>query len=278
MIRGRVVPFRLSLSDGVQTRVVDTGGGGVPVVLVHGLANSLEIWNRVVPRFARRFRVVAFDLPGFGEADRPDAAYDGEFFGDQLVALLDALSIQRAHLVGSSLGASAIVHCSNRHADRIDHAVLAAPGGFGRWLLPLMRLPALPLVGPWIGRPTSLGNRMTLRLALHDRRHLTNDLMRRTNQHARIDGSDRSFVRTLRAGVGVFGTRQRAATERLARAFARPVLLVWGRQDRVFAPTYARHAADLLPDARLTLIDQCGHWPHWERPDEFAVAVERFLP
>ena len=267
----------IELANGLSTRFVDTGGGGTPVVLVHGLANSIEIWGRVLPRLAESFRVIAFDLPGFGEAGRPDAAYDSAFFAAQVKTLLDSLGIERAHLVGSSLGASAIIHFSGIGLDRIDRAVLAAPGGFGRRTHWLMRVPSLPLLGWWLGRPTPLNNRMTLRLALHDQRHATGELVAITNRYAAMPGSHRSFVRTLREGVGLLGSRGRAETERLARRFDRPVLILWGRQDRVFPAEQSERAAVLLPRSELQLIDACGHYPQWEQPDAFAAAVERFL-
>ena len=137
----------LTLWNSLRIRIRDTGGSGTPLVLIHGLANSIEIWDRVMPALAAHFRVIAFDLPGFGQADRPDAAYDGGFFADQLCAMLDTLGIERAHLVGSSLGASIIIRFAADHLERIDRAVLAAPGGFGRRTHPLMRVPSLPLVG-----------------------------------------------------------------------------------------------------------------------------------
>jgi hypothetical protein len=145
-------PERIELVNGLTTRVLDTGGDKPTLVLIHGLANAIEIWSRVLTRLARRFRVLAFDLPGFGEANRPVAAYDAAFFVDQLKALLDTLAIERAHLVGSSLGAGVIVRFSGQNLDRIDRAVLAAPGGFGRETHPLMRVPGLAacrrLAGP----------------------------------------------------------------------------------------------------------------------------------
>lgn len=270
-------PVRLELINGLTTRVLDTGGDGPTLVLVHGLANAIEIWGRVLPRLADRFRVVAFDLPGFGEADRPVADYDSAFFVDQLKALLDTLDIDRAHLVGSSLGASVIVRFSDRHLDRIDRAVLAAPGGFGRETHPLMRFPALPVVGSWLGRPTPANNGLTLRLAIHDRRHVTPELVELTDRYARKPGSDLSFVRTLQTGVGVSGVRERDSFERLARRFARPALIVWGRQDRVFPMRQSDRAIALLPLSERILIDDCGHYPQWEQPEIFTMAVARFL-
>lgn len=267
----------VDLLNGERTRIRDTGGDMPALVLVHGLANSIEIWGRVAPRFAERFRVVAFDLPGFGAASRPDAAYDAAFFAEQLLAVLDTLGLRRAHLVGSSLGASVIVRLSDSALDRIDRVVLAAPGGFGRRTHLLMRLPALPFIGDRLGRPTAFNNALTLKLAMHDPGHVTPALLELTNRYARVPGSDRSFVRTLRSGVGVFGSRDRKAVARNAARLDRPALVVWGRQDRVFPSAYANHAAALLPQSALCLIDRCGHYPQWEQPDAFADAVEQFL-
>lgn len=270
-------PVRIELVNGLTTRVLDTGGDKPTLVLIHGLANAIEIWSRVLPGLAQRFRVVAFDLPGFGEADRPVAAYDSAFFVGQLKALLDTLGIVRAHLVGSSLGAGVIVRFSGENLARIDRAVLAAPGGFGRATHPLMRFPALPVVGDWLGRPTPANNAFTLRLAIHDRRNVTPELVQLTNRYARRPGSDLSFVRTLQTGVGLFGVREREGFEALARRLERPTLVVWGRQDRVFPTRQSDRAVTLLPLSERILIDQCGHYPHWEQPEAFATAVEHFL-
>lgn len=266
-----------SLVNGERTRICDTGGERPVLVLVHGLANSIEIWDRILPRLSRRFRVIAFDLPGFGRASRPDAAYDATFFADQLSALLDTLKIHRAHLVGSSLGASVILRFSEHSLARIDRAVLAAPGGFGRRTHQLMRLPALPLIGDWLGRPTPFNNALTLKLAMCDPAQVTSELLDLTNRYASVPGSERSFVRTLQNGVGLFGSKDCASVARTAERLNRPALVVWGRQDRVFPPAYAARAAALLPRSALCLINHCGHYPHWEQPEAFTTAVEDFL-
>jgi pimeloyl-ACP methyl ester carboxylesterase len=267
----------LRLPNGISTRILDSGGAGPTVILIHGLANSIEIWDRVLPRLAERCRVIAFDLPGFGKADRPDAPYDATFFAAQLEALMDALGIVRGHLVGSSLGASLIVRFSERNLARIDSTVLAAPGGFGRYAHPLMRLPALPIIGYQLGRPTRLNNALTIRLAMCDQRNATRDLIRLTNVHARIPGSHRAFVRTLRSGVGPFGVRDRDSFARLARALDRPTLVLWGRQDRVFGCAQSERAAALMPQAEIVLVDRCGHYPQWEQPEAFVAAFERHI-
>ncbi|MFM9943278.1 MAG: alpha/beta fold hydrolase [Hyphomicrobiaceae bacterium] len=269
-------PKTLTLATGETTRLVDSGGSQPALVLVHGLANSLEIWDRVRDRLARRYRVIAFDLLGFGGASRPDAAYDGAFFAAQLKAVLDALDLERPILVGNSLGASVILRFSAMAPERIAKAVLAAPGGFGRKTHIMMRVPALPVVGAWLGRPTPFNNGLTLRLAIHDTSNITPELVALTNRHAAMPGSDRSFVRTLQEGVGLSGSRDRDAVAQIARNFQAPSLVVWGRQDRVFPALQAERAARLLPNAQLQLIDTCGHYPQWEQPHLFADAIETF--
>ena len=271
-----MTPLHITLPSGHKTRVLDTGGPDSTLVLVHGLGNSLEIWNRVLPQLAQSFRVIAFDLPGYGEASRPDATYDGPFFATQIVALLDALGIERTILVGNSLGASAILQMSAIAPQRIERAVLAAPGGIGRRTNVLMRAAALPLIGGWLARPTPTNNRTTLKLALHDHKHLTPDLIETFNLHASRPGSARAFVRSLHTGVTLRGSRDSAQTRALAASFPAPALVMWGRQDRVFPVAYAAEAAQLIPRAQLTLIDACGHYPQWEQPEAFVAAVEAF--
>lgn len=266
----------IKLSTGETTRVSDSGGKGPTLVLVHGLANSIEIWARVSERLARTFRVLAFDLPGFGCASRPDAAYDSDFFAAQLLGLLDAVELERPILVGNSLGASVILRLSGLAPERIEKAVLAAPGGFGRKTNVLMRLPALPIVGDWLGRPTPSNNRLTLRLAIHDRSNVTPALIELTNRFASLPGSNMSFVRTLKTGVGLTGSRDRDSVTQLAEAFPAPALVIWGRQDRVFPVAYAERAARLFPRCKLQVFDACGHYPQWEQPLAFASAVESF--
>jgi len=272
-----VKTVRIKLINGISTRFVDTEDDKPPLVLVHGLANAVEIWERVLPRLAQRFRVLAFDVPGFGQADRPDAAYDAAFFADQLRAFLDTMKLDRTHLVGNSLGASLILSFSASGLDRIDKAILAAPGGFGQYAHPLMRIPALPLIGYQLGRPTPFSNAMTIRLAMFDRRQATAELVALTNRYAVIPGSHRSFVRTLQSGVGLFGMKDCDRVARLGRQFNRPALVMWGRQDRVFPVKQSARAMELLPQAELSLIDACGHYPQWEQPEAFASAVEAFL-
>lgn len=268
---------RITLANGLSTRVLDTGGAGTPVVLLHGLALAIEIWSKVVADLAQAHRVIAFDFPGFGQADRPDGAYDAAFFVDQVVATMDALGLARAHIVGSSLGASTVVRMSVGHQHRLDRAVLMAPGGFGRAAHPVLRIPTVPLIGYPLGKPTWLSNAYALRLSMADTRFATRDLIDLMNGYTQRAGTHRAFVRTVKAGLGPFGVRERPSFAAAAKGLARPTLVLWGEQDRVFPVAQAESARALISDVRVERIDRCGHYPHWEAPARFVDVVSDFL-
>ncbi len=267
----------LMLPTNLSTRVLDTGGGGPPLILIHGLAASIEIWDRIIPTLAKHFRVIAFDLMGYGQADRPDAAYDAPIFVEQLKGLMDALSFERAHLVGSSLGASLIVRFSEGNLHRIDRAVLAAPGGFGRGVHPILRIPTLPIIGYQMGRPLKPTNIVAVKLAMADQRNATSDLISIADRYSKMAGGHRAFVRTLKAVIGPLGVKDRDSFEAQAHRLNRPTLVVWGKQDRLFSCRQSDRAMEVLPNATRLMLDQCGHYPQWEKPDAFAAAVERHL-
>lgn len=134
----------IKLANREYRRFMDNSGYRVPMVLGHGMGNAVKIWGRAFARPAGFCRVIAFDLPGFGEASLPDATYDSPFFAAKIVALLDTFGIRCAVLVGNWLGVSAVLHVSATAPGRIMRAVFAAPGGFGRqvrWTLLLQRKP-----------------------------------------------------------------------------------------------------------------------------------------
>jgi len=269
---------RLLLPNGLTTRLFDSGGSGVPLVLLHGLGLSLEIWGKVIPALSARHRVIAFDFPGYGEADRPDAAYDSAFFAAQVEAVMDALGLDKAVLIGSSLGAGTIVRFSARNLARIHRAVLMAPGGFGRHTHPVLRAPCVPVIGYALGKPTWLSNAFALRLSMADPAFATRELIDMAAGYAEKAGSHRAFVRTVTTGLSLSGVKNIEAIAEIAAAMACPTLVLWGRQDRVFPVAQAKVAGRLLPDARVVEIDRCGHYPQWEQPDRMVSETLAFIP
>ena len=269
---------RLDLGNGVSTRLLDTGGDGTPVVLVHGLAASIEIWEPIIPALAERHRVVAFDLPGWGEADKPaDAPYRALWYVDQVRAVVDAVGIDSAHWVGSSMGASLVVRYAHRHRGTVETATLCNPGGFGRFIHPFLRVPTIPVIGTVMSRPMRSTNRFGVRLAMADKANATKELIDLADRQSRQAGQHRVFVHTLRGLATPFRVKDLDEFEEEARAADYPTLVVWGRSDRIFPPKQTETAAEFMPAARIEILDRCGHYPQIERPGRLVELIEEHL-
>ena len=119
-------------------------GSGEPVIAIHGLGGTKGSFLPTVAELAPHFRVIAVDLPGFGDSDKPlRAAYDARYFARSIVALLDALALERAHFVGNSLGGRVALELGMGHPDRVGRLVMLCPALAWRRerpLVPLMRL------------------------------------------------------------------------------------------------------------------------------------------
>lgn len=273
-------PKLIPLPNGLTTRWLDVGSAAdaPPILLVHGLAASIEIWEPVMPILAAHRRVVAFDLPGFGEAEKPDAAYDPAFFVAQLAAALDHLSAPRCHLVGSSMGASLLVRAAPTLGHRFASATLLAPGGFGRRVHPFLRVPTVPGLGSVLATPSRAANAFAVRLAVANPAVDTGPLVALQDRLSRLPGAKRAFVRTLRGFASPLGVTGRATFEADAQALTTPTLLVWGKQDRIFPRQQSRRAATVLPNLTHTeVLETCGHYPQIDQPEATAALIEDHL-
>ena len=271
-LRFRTVPtktHRISLLE---------AGTGDPAIAIHGLGASKASFLATVAALAPRFRVIAIDLPGFGDSDKPiGAAYDARFFADAVVELLDALELEDANLIGNSLGGRVALEVALREPDRAHRLALLAPSL--AWLRKRPWAPALRLVRPELG------------LLPHAPRPVVERIIERaipeaTNGWAAagIDEFLRSFT-TSRGRAAFYAAARQIYLEepdgedgfwpRLRRLDV-PALFVWGRRDGLVPLAFARHVTDAVPGAEHLELD-CGHVPQMERPRETHAAIERFF-
>jgi pimeloyl-ACP methyl ester carboxylesterase len=254
-------------------------GTGDPAILLHGLGATKASMLPTLGALARAGRrAVAVDLPGFGDSTKPLlAAYDARYFADAVIALLDALHLQRADLVGNSMGGRVAIEVGLCAPQRARRLVLLAPSL--AWLRPRPWAPYLKLV------PTQLG-------AIQPApRRIVESIVR-----ALIPGSDNEWTA---AGIDEFlrsylTPRGRAAFYAAARniyleepdgpdgfwprlrELKASSLFVWGRHDPVVPIGFARHVRTALPQAEHLELE-CGHVPQLERPRETHEAAVRFL-
>jgi pimeloyl-ACP methyl ester carboxylesterase len=263
------------LTDGVTHYEMAGPDTGRVVVLAAGFSVPAYIWDSLYQRLAvSGIRVLRYDYFGRGWSDRPVATYDQEFFGRQLADLLDSLRITDAvDLAGLSFGAAIATSFADRHPGRV-HSLLYVDPVFntGRQLPPEERS-ALA----WTFHMVFRGGTEEMAAGqlfdfLHPERFP--DWVARYRVQQRFKGT-REALRRTRAAIAL-APPQAAQLRRLG-THARPVLIVWGRQDPVapFRESEALLAA--MPRATFVPVDSAAHLPHLEQPGVVAAAVVRFL-
>jgi pimeloyl-ACP methyl ester carboxylesterase len=269
--------FRTVATDSHRISLLEAGTGA-PVVAIHGLGASKASFLATVAALAPRFRVIAIDLPGFGDSDKPvGAPYDARYFAGAVVELLDALGIDRAHLIGNSLGGRVALEAGLRAPERVRRLALLAPSMAWRSKRPWA--PALRLVRPELG------------VLPHAPRAVVERIIDRAMPEARtgwaaagIDEFLRSFL-TPRGRAAFYAAARQIYLEEpegddgfwpRLRTLKPESLFVWGRRDRLVPLAFARHVTDALPNARHLELD-CGHVPQMERPRETHAAVADFF-
>ncbi|HEY0515623.1 MAG TPA: alpha/beta hydrolase [Solirubrobacteraceae bacterium] len=257
-------------------------GEGPVVMLVHGITSDSSTWERVIPGLARRFTVLAPDLPGHGESDKPKGDYSLGAHASILRDLLAALGHDRATVVGHSLGGGIAMQFAYQFPEACERLVLVDSGGLGREVSLLLRAATLPgseLVLPLLAASRLLdagakAGGLLGRLGLH----LGTDLEQVARGHStlRDAGSRAAFVHTLRSVVD-FGGQRVDATNRLYLAAHLPFLLVWGEHDRIIPVEHGRAAHEQLPGSSLKVLGRSGHFPQLDEPEVFLEAVMDFI-
>jgi pimeloyl-ACP methyl ester carboxylesterase len=257
-------------------------GSGPVLVLVHGITSSSETWERVMPYLARRFTVIAPDLAGHGESDKPKGDYSLGAHASGVRDLLLALGHERATFVGHSLGGGIVMQLSYQFPERCERLVLVDSGGLGREVSMLLRAATLPgseLVIPLLAA-TRLLDAGAMAGGLLGRLGLRagTDLEEMARGHSTL--SDRetraAFVHTLRSVVE-FGGQRVDASNRLYLAEHLPFLLIWGEHDSIIPVSHARAAHRRVPSSRLEVFPRSGHFPQLDEPERFLDVLIDFI-
>ncbi len=254
-----------------------------PVLFVHGLMSSSRTWSAQIQRTAGHRRVLAPDLFGHGDSDKPAGDYSLSSHAATLRDLMDELGIPRAIVVGHSLGGGISLQFAYLFPDRVDALVLVSSGGLGKELNPLLRIATLPgseLVLPliasrWLRDVGDTALNYWGKLGLPPISPSSDEAWR--NLSTLADAPTRSaFLATSRSVIDLFGQTV-SAQNRLPRLASVPSLLVWGARDRIVPSSHLQTARAALPSAMVEIFDRSGHFPHLDEPDRFAAVLEAFL-
>jgi 2-hydroxymuconate-semialdehyde hydrolase len=258
---------------GYNTNCHDVGSGDA-VMLLHGSGAGVSgwaNWRGLMPELARTYRVVVPDLVGFGYTETPND-FTFQFLDswvDQMLATLDALGIERTHIVGNSFGGAVALWMATRAPERTGRLVLMGPGGWPAQVGP-------ELAALWAYKPSIPAMREAMSVMAHNQALVTDELVEMRYRATLREGAQAMFERVfplphqrwLDAQALPIGTLQAITNE---------VLLIHGRDDRVVPAEVSWNLSRYLPNSQLHLISRCGHWTMMEHPRRFRQLVENFL-
>lgn len=248
-------------------------GEGPPVVLLHGLNDSHRTWNHVLSHLAGTRRVLTPDLPGHGLSGRPDASYDLAWHARVIAAWLDELDLREVDLVGHSFGGGVAQCVLLERRERIRRVALVASGGLGREVGLPVRLMSVPGLVERFGQPfMGAGTRLYLRAG---EAHAKDEIAWLSWMNA-APGTARASARTVRSVVSWRGQR-RGFMDHAARIDLPPLALFWGDRDPMIPLAHALKLQSAIEGVPLTSFMGCGHFPHQERPEQFARAIAGFV-
>ena len=255
-------------------------GQGQPVILIHGFGGSMWQWEHQQRSLSASFRLITPDLIGSGLSAKPEIEYRPDQMLDYFVGFMDALHIQRAALVGNSMGAGLAMGMSLAHPERVSRLVLI--GGLPANVRERVTSPsikrALDTTAPsWLA---SFGNWLfggamietVLKEIVHDPALLTPAVLERSNRNRQRPGIIPPLMTvqdTLPLWENGFATR--------IGEIGHPTLIVWGEEDRVFPLPVGEELNRTIKGSTLVRIPSAGHIPMWERPDLTNRAIIEFL-
>jgi pimeloyl-ACP methyl ester carboxylesterase len=257
-------------------------GDGPPVVLVHGMVNASRHWAAVAERMAEHHTVIAPDLIGHGDSATPRGDYSLGAHAAVIRDLLAALGVDRATMVGHSLGGGIAMVYFWQFPERVERLALVSSGGLGDEVSPLLRSAALPGASALISLATHrhvTGALDRAGIALRERGSWVGAQLQAVARALRpleSAGQREAFVQTLRAVIDRHGQRV-SATDRLYLLRDMPTLIAWGERDRTIPVEHGLAAHAAIPGSRFVTIPGAAHFPHIERPDELAAALEDFI-
>jgi pimeloyl-ACP methyl ester carboxylesterase len=262
--------------DGVRSPVVEAGPEAPEeaVVFVHGNPGSVHDWARLLKATGGHGRAIALDMPGFGEADRPkDFSYTIDGYSAHLDAALEQLGVERAHLVLHDFGGPWGLHWASRNPDAYASATLVDTGVLVDYKWHAMaKIWRTPVLGELFVKATTRG---ALKSALKrgQPRPLPEEAFELFYRASKDKGTQRAVLRLYRSSPV-------NALEELGpplRELNRPTLVVWGKHDPYIKVEQAEAQRQTFSDAEVVVLEDSGHWPMWDAPEEIEAAIVPFL-
>jgi len=259
-------------------------GEGPPVVLVHGLLGSHKSWGPQIDMLAEKYRVVAPDLFGHGESDKPRGDYSLSSHAATVRDLMEYLQIASAPLVGHSLGGGIVMQMAYLFPERVERLCLVSSGGLGPEVSTYLKAATLPgselvlpiLASGWVRRNTEAVLGYLGRLGLPVQPSPSAVETWRSLGTVADKATRQAFLASVRSVVGPRGQTV-SAKQHFPRFESLPAMLVWGGKDTMIPAHHTESVRQEVPNSRIEIFPDAGHFPHLDEPYRFFRVLDEFL-
>jgi 4,5:9,10-diseco-3-hydroxy-5,9,17-trioxoandrosta-1(10),2-diene-4-oate hydrolase len=259
----------------VERKVVNAGtiktnyllaGKGQAVLLLHGASAGAVTWSPVIGPLSTYSQVIAPDVVGYGESDKPSASYDRTYFVSWLRDFLDTLGLQTVSIVGVSQGGSIAMQFALDNPERVDRLVLADSGSLGK------EMPLGAKLGfMWSNTlPSSMAGKWLTRYLVHDPKSVDEIWAEYSCEVQRMPGGKRAFWQGLGKATAPIPIEQLGK-------ISHQTLIIWGKEEKLFPLTHAEAAQRIMPNAQLYIIPEAGHVAFFDQSEIFNNVLKRFL-
>ena len=258
--------------DGMQVHYRDEGSG-MPLVLIHGTAASLHTWDAWTNELKNNYRVIRLDIPAFGlTGPHPAQDYSIETYASFIDHFLAKLNVDSIYLSGNSLGGNIAWYYAAEHPEKVKKLILIDPSGYPRdgempWIFKLARTPVLNSIIRYI-TPKSIIEK-NLQQVYFDDSKITSKLIDRYYDMALREGNRTAFIDRAKTDMIDHTSKLKALTT--------PTLLIWGKEDSWIPVSDGNRFLSDLPNAQLVILENSGHVPMEENPEESLEILLNFL-
>ena len=262
------------LANGIQTNYHEQGlSQAAPVLLIHGSGPGVTgwaNWRLTIPALAENFRVIAPDIVGFGYTERPAGVqYNMDTWVSHILGFMDALGLEKAHVVGNSFGGGLALAMAIRAPQRVDRLVLMGSAG-----LPFTLTDGLDRV--WGYTPSIDNMRGLLDVFAFDRSRVTDELAKMRYEASIRPGIQEAFSQMFPA-PRQNGVNALASTEAAIQALPHHTMIIHGREDKVIPLSTSYQLFNLIQKAQIHIFGQCGHWTQIEHAVRFNTLLSNFF-
>ncbi len=254
-------------------------GEGEPLILIHGYGAAMWVWEKQIEILSRSYRVYALDLIGHGFSDRPKIAYSPEAYIQFLKDFMDGVGIERATLIGNSMGGGIAWGMAGLFPERVEKLVLIncvppdvldqVRNDSFRTLVAIKDIPFLPYL-VFVSRSRN-SVKWILQECVSNIKLITPEVLNRQYQLSRIKGTTWALYSTFKNAKDAPKLRDRLSH------IDHPTLLIWGERDLIFPPSVGENLHQAIRGSKFQVIEKSGHIPMWETPDEVNQAIVSFL-